>query len=449
METNAERVAGVAVVICERLRLVPDPICSQVVELFKHDVITAWIGSVLRPDEACGLLLGSTCGRWDIYSDWNISLPATPKPPVLPPKPPHPGAPQLRLLFLTDIHWDREYIPGSSAQCKEPLCCRAGSGWPGRGRRGAGQWGDYSKCDLPLRTVHSLLKQLGGQGALDAVYWTGDIPAHNIWHQSRDDQLTALTTITGLLRQYLGKLHVYPAVGNHESTPVNSFPPPFIHGNQSSTWLYSAMSEAWAHWLPPSALHTLRYSMYTASTLYTLYMVSTIYTPSALHTLRYSVYTCTSYTKHYIHWPITIHYFGGDVKAVLPLCPPRMAGFYTVSVRQGLRLVSLNMNFCSRENFWLLINSTDPAGQLQWLVTVLQQAESQREKVHIIGHIPPGLCLRSWSWNYYRIVNRYTGPRLPLTDPSTTAHCPTPIHSTPHPPTHTMMVSALIGKQND
>uniref|UniRef100_A0A4W3GLM6 Sphingomyelin phosphodiesterase 1 n=1 Tax=Callorhinchus milii TaxID=7868 RepID=A0A4W3GLM6_CALMI len=382
--TNAERVAGVAVVICERLRLVPDPICSQVVELFKHDVITAWIGSVLRPDEACGLLLGSTCGRWDIYSDWNISLPATPKPPVLPPKPPHPGAPQLRLLFLTDIHWDREYIPGSSAQCKEPLCCRAGSGWPGRGRRGAGQWGDYSKCDLPLRTVHSLLKQLGGQGALDAVYWTGDIPAHNIWHQSRDDQLTALTTITGLLRQYLGKLHVYPAVGNHESTPVNSFPPPFIHGNQSSTWLYSAMSEAWAHWLPPSALHTLR-----------------------------------------------------------------MAGFYTVSVRQGLRLVSLNMNFCSRENFWLLINSTDPAGQLQWLVTVLQQAESQREKVHIIGHIPPGLCLRSWSWNYYRIVNRYTGPRLPLTDPSTTAHCPTPIHSTPHPPTHTMMVSALIGKQND
>uniref|UniRef100_A0A4W3GP61 Sphingomyelin phosphodiesterase 1 n=1 Tax=Callorhinchus milii TaxID=7868 RepID=A0A4W3GP61_CALMI len=260
--TNAERVAGVAVVICERLRLVPDPICSQVVELFKHDVITAWIGSVLRPDEACGLLLGSTCGRWDIYSDWNISLPATPKPPVLPPKPPHPGAPQLRLLFLTDIHWDREYIPGSSAQCKEPLCCRAGSGWPGRGRRGAGQWGDYSKCDLPLRTVHSLLKQLGGQGALDAVYWTGDIPAHNIWHQSRDDQLTALTTITGLLRQYLGKLHVYPAVGNHESTPVNSFPPPFIHGNQSSTWLYSAMSEAWAHWLPPSALHTLRYKLH-------------------------------------------------------------------------------------------------------------------------------------------------------------------------------------------
>lgn len=27
--------------------------------------------------------------------------------------------------------------------------------------------------------------------------------------------------------------------------------------------------------------------------------------------------------------------------------------------------------------------------------------------MHIIGHIPPGHCLKSWSWNYYRIVTRY------------------------------------------
>ncbi|NXG40432.1 ASM phosphodiesterase, partial [Dromaius novaehollandiae] len=87
----------------------------------------------------------------------------------------------------------------------------------------------------------------------------------------------------------------------------------------------------------------------------------------------------------------------------------RAAGFYTLRVRPGLRLVSLNMNFCSQANFWLLINSTDPAGQLQWLVGVLEAAEQRGEKVHIIGHIPPGHCLRSWSWNYYRIVNRFEG----------------------------------------
>ncbi|NXF56502.1 ASM phosphodiesterase, partial [Oceanites oceanicus] len=87
----------------------------------------------------------------------------------------------------------------------------------------------------------------------------------------------------------------------------------------------------------------------------------------------------------------------------------RAAGFYTVQVWPGLRLVSLNMNFCSQANFWLLINSTDPAGQLQWLVGVLAAAEQAGEKVHIIGHIPPAHCLRSWSWNYYRIVSRFEG----------------------------------------
>ncbi len=41
--------------------------------------------------------------------------------------------------------------------------------------------------------------------------------------------------------------------------------------------------------------------------------------------------------------------------------------FYTTLIRPGLRLISLNMNYCSRENFWLLINATDPLGQLQWV----------------------------------------------------------------------------------
>ncbi|XP_029821611.1 sphingomyelin phosphodiesterase, partial [Manacus vitellinus] len=67
------------------------------------------------------------------------------------------------------------------------------------------------------------------------------------------------------------------------------------------------------------------------------------------------------------------------------------------------------MNFCSQANFWLLINATDPAGQLQWLMGVLADAERDGEKVHIIGHIPPAHCLHSWSWNYYRIISRFEG----------------------------------------
>lgn len=55
------------------------------------------------------------------------------------------------------------------------------------------------------------------------------------------------------------------------------------------------------------------------------------------------------------------------------------------------------------------MNSTDPATELQWLIYELQTAEFSGEKVHIIGHIPPGHsdCLKVWSRNYYAIVNRY------------------------------------------
>lgn len=64
-----------------------------------------------------------------------------------------------------------------------------------------------------------------------------------------------------------------------------------------------------------------------------------------------------------------------------PPFPRRAGGFYTAQVWPGLRLVSLNMNFCSQANFWLLINATDPAGQLQWLMGVLADAERDGEKV--------------------------------------------------------------------
>lgn len=43
-------------------------------------------------------------------------------------------------------------------------------------------------------------------------------------------------------------------------------------------------------------------------------------------------------------------------------------GYYTTVIQSGLRLISLNMNYCTEENYWLFINSTDPLGQLQWVI---------------------------------------------------------------------------------
>lgn len=65
------------------------------------------------------------------------------------------------------------------------------------------------------------------------------------------------------------------------------------------------------------------------------------------------------------------------------------------------------MNYCPTLNFWLFINSTDPLDQLKWLANTLQDCENKGLKAHIIGHINPAGCMSSWSFNYYRIVNRY------------------------------------------
>ena len=77
----------------------------------------------------------------------------------------------------------------------------------------------------------------------------------------------------------------------------------------------------------------------------------------------------------------------------LPIKLTTIILFYVVT---GFRIISLNMNYCNNHNFWLLLNLTDPLGELKWLIDELFKAEAAGEKVHILGHIPPGItdCLK-------------------------------------------------------
>jgi sphingomyelin phosphodiesterase len=60
-------------------------------------------------------------------------------------------------LHLSDIHVDFEYQPGAPADCLDPLCCRNQSTPnPNSTASGAGYWGDYRNCDVPLWTVESM-----------------------------------------------------------------------------------------------------------------------------------------------------------------------------------------------------------------------------------------------------------------------------------------------------
>ncbi len=57
---------------------------------------------------------------------------------------------------------------------------------------------------------------------------------------------------------------------------------------------------------------------------------------------------------------------------------------------------------------WLLINSTDPGNMLKWFSDELLDSENKGQKVHVIGHIPPGAndCLGPWSSVYVQLSER-------------------------------------------
>ncbi|XP_065887574.1 sphingomyelin phosphodiesterase-like [Dysidea avara] len=340
-----EEIVTTATYLCEKLTERGKLVCSGIVPEFRNEVLYVFTSIALGPKEVCGALIGDGCGHYynPWTQNWTVTFPDKPKPPVQPLPVPNPNGSIIRVLHLSDIHIDLQYTEGLRADCGDPLCCRPPN-HPAPPGRPAGHWGDFN-CDLPLWTLTSLFEHLVKiKDQFDWLYWTGDLPAHNVWNQTRSEQLEALNTVSRMMEFYLGDKKVYPTLGNHESAPVNSFPPPFITGENSNQWLLNAYQTNFSHWLPSD----------TASTI-------------------------------------------------------KKGGFYSTKLVPGLKLISLNMNYCNTENWWLLINSTDPAGQLQWLINELQESEDDGEKVHIIGHIGPGSkdCMQVWSSNYYHIVNRY------------------------------------------
>ncbi|XP_035230475.1 sphingomyelin phosphodiesterase-like [Stegodyphus dumicola] len=340
-----EEIAHIAYTICSTLKLDSDRVCAGIINLFKDEIMYVFQRTTLGPQEVCGVLLGNDCARiTSPLHNWTVPLTPFPKPPPEEIKEPKAGAPVYRVLHLSDTHLDPYYLEGSNADCKELMCCRIADGPAPTPAQAAGKWGDYRNCDTPLRTLEHMLRHITSRHKIDYVLWTGDIPPHDVWNTTRPEQVRLLHYVSRILQRHLPGIPVYPALGNHESARINSFPQPEVKGRFSIQWLHEEVTKAWGHWLPPEALRTLRKGMY-----------------------------------------------------------------YAVRINPGLRLLSLNMNYCNSQNWWMLLNSTDPGQELEWLVQQLQEAELRGEKVHIIGHIPPGHsdCLPVWSANYNRIINRF------------------------------------------
>ena len=59
---------------------------------------------------------------------------------------------------------------------------------------------------------------------IDLILLTGDIPAHDVWQQSKEYNLYTIEVVAKAFEKYFPNIPVLPAVGNHEGFPVNMFP---------------------------------------------------------------------------------------------------------------------------------------------------------------------------------------------------------------------------------
>jgi len=272
-----------------------------------------------------------------------------PKTPITINSQPNKLAPNSTRFFIhiTDVHHDPQYQEGTNTDCGLPLCCRATDG-PGTARK----FGEYN-CDANVALLSSMESYINTNttfnsrfgNSIDFMIWTGDNPPHDIWAETRDSQLNASSTVASwLYNSFTLKRNwpIFPAIGNHESFPVDQFP-----GPPRNSWLMEPTAQYWSRWLGKSQLDTVRQGAFYMQQI-----------PN---------------TKHYI--------------------------------------MAFNTMYCDINNFWMVLNDTDPADQIAWMTQSLEAVSKiNGSGVYLIGHIPlhSAGCLYNYSSRIGQVIRSYS-----------------------------------------
>lgn len=222
---STEEIVHAATKLCMNLKIESSRVCEGIISVMADEVVYVLSRLILTADEICGFVIGDVCATpYNPYHDWEVALPPIPKPALISVQIPNESktTPPLKVLHLSDTHFDPYYHEGSNANCNEPLCCRLTDGIAASPSNGAGRWGDYRKCDTPRHTIESMLQHIANYHQdLDFIIWTGDLPPHDVWNQTRSDNLYVLRETVRQLTYYFPNTRIFPALGNHESSPVN------------------------------------------------------------------------------------------------------------------------------------------------------------------------------------------------------------------------------------
>ncbi|ORZ09835.1 Metallo-dependent phosphatase-like protein [Absidia repens] len=344
--------------VCLRTNRVVPKVCHGMIE--EQAPIAQKVARTMEVDGRDGLLFCAAVMNSCPYPEvepWTLDFPKE--------KPSNPKqftstGETMTVLQLSDWHVDPSYQEGADAICNDPICCRSASTNHSNVIKPASKWGEYT-CDPPARLIESMLKYIPTiEKNISFGIMTGDVPPHEIWSTLPFMKTKQIhDSAYALLHSHFDEedkinTPLYPAVGNHEAAPTNIFPLNSSdipvdeqHDYLSLGWLYKTLAKNWSGWLSGKP----------------------------------------------------------------ELFKQTDTGSYVTRPMEGLKLISLNTNFCYNLNWWLYQRPAekDPNGVLSWLIDQLQESEDLGERAWIIGHIPPGDadCFHDYSNYYHQIVERY------------------------------------------
>lgn len=169
--TPAE-VAASVMELCMMLNLQTERVCQGAIDLNVQELhyITLQRPN-LSTDQLCGIIFQSSCPTDDL-DDFQYTINVDPNhPPLSGSKDTSvlPSSGDLKIVHLTDPHYDPSYMVGSWASCDEPVCCRYDQPIPPTedpAVAGAGRWGDYRDCDSPLDAVVDVFTDISRRHAV-------------------------------------------------------------------------------------------------------------------------------------------------------------------------------------------------------------------------------------------------------------------------------------------
>lgn len=336
------------------------------------------------------------------YENNNCPKPETPNVTVShlwPPKSPeHMSAPEpgnngtFNVLHISDINIQLDYAIGSESNCTDALCCSSHS-HNKQNLTGTspynGYWNSYYNsyfaengsyvqgsyidvfnmsnvwtpattsgnynCDTPEVLVNSTLEDIleysrQNNITYDFTLFTGGMgDSDQAKYLSFENAVSSDMTVFNILKDRLGKLPVFPVIGNQDSYPHGQLAPLTSNVESKFSWNYNLLSNLWEEfgWLNAEQAQQARE-----------------------------------------------HYTG-----------------YAVETQLGLKVIALNSNAWFNKNTYSYVNASQPDnfGQFSFLIEELVASEAKNQRVWIVAHIPPAFAGLPVPSNVFsQIVERFS-----------------------------------------